>query len=278
MLADALAVGLGFVKQQILRREQHAGRTEATLQRVAITKRSLEIGDLAAIGQSLDGLDGRAMRLRRQHQAGTNDIAIDANRAGAAHTMLAADMSPRQLQMLAQEIRQIEARHHLRIDARLGDEADFDRLVAAAHDRGLRVLLDGVFNHVGRDFAGPASWFRADHAVFEGHDELPVLDHDNPEVLAYVARVMNHWLDRGADGWRLDAAYAIPPSFLHAALGLVRSQHPDAWFVGEVIHGPYPEIMRAAGLDAITQYELWKAVWSSLNDRNLFELAWAALS
>ncbi|MBB4691293.1 alpha-amylase family protein [Paractinoplanes abujensis] len=162
---------------------------------------------------------------------------------------------------------------HFRIDPRLGDEADFDALIAAARQRGVRVLLDGVFNHVGRGFRAPAHWFTG--GDFEGHGDLRELDHTQPAVLDHVVRVMDHWLTRGADGWRLDAAYAVDPAFWKAALGRVRPKHPDAWFVGEVIHGDYSAILRDSGLDSITQYELWKAIWSSLNDGNFFELAHA---
>jgi cyclomaltodextrinase len=170
---------------------------------------------------------------------------------------------------------------HLRIDPRLGDDADFDKLVAACRERGLHLLLDGVFNHVGRAFPAPAHWLRrtgpgpGDVAVFEGHDGLVALNHDEPEVLDHVVRVMEHWLRRGASGWRLDAAYAVPAEFWRAALDRVRPGHPDAWFTGELIHGDYAAYLRASGLDSITQYQLWKAIWSSLNDRNFFELAWA---
>ncbi|GAA3288792.1 alpha-amylase family protein [Dactylosporangium vinaceum] len=170
---------------------------------------------------------------------------------------------------------------HLRIDPRLGDDADWDELAAACRDRGLRLLLDGVFNHVGRGFKAPEHWFRRtgpapdDLAVFEGHHGLVALNHDEPEVLAYVVQVMDHWLRRGASGWRLDAAYAVPPGFWRAALDQVRPHHPEAWFTGEVIHGDYPAYLAASGLDSITQYELWKAIWSSLNDGNFFELAWS---
>ena len=78
----------------------------------------------------------------------------------------------------------------------------------------------------------------------------------------------------GTAGWRLDAAYAVPPSFWAKALPRVRGAHPEAWFVGEVIHGDYLAYAKDSGLDSVTQYELWKAIWSSLNDRNFFELAW----
>jgi cyclomaltodextrinase len=166
---------------------------------------------------------------------------------------------------------------HYRIDPRLGDDADFDNLIAEAQARGLRVLLDGVFNHVGTDFAQTA-WFRKrgnSFDTFEGHGELIALDHDNPDVIAYTVDVMAHWLSRGADGWRLDAAYAVPDRFWTQVLPRVRQAHPDAWFVGEVIHGDYSARVRASGFDSVTQYELWKAIWSSLNDGNFHELDWA---
>jgi cyclomaltodextrinase len=185
---------------------------------------------------------------------------------------------------------------HFRIDPRLGDISDFDALIAAAKTRGLRIVLDGVFNHVGREHprfqraiadrgnTGDAAWFRLtwperggapDYADFEGHRQLVALNHDAPEVADHVTQVMNHWLDRGADGWRLDAAYAVPKPFWRKVLPAVRAAHPDAYILGEVIHGDYAGFVRETGVDAVTQYELWKAIWSALNDRNLFELGWA---
>jgi len=166
---------------------------------------------------------------------------------------------------------------HYRIDARLGDDSDFDHLIAEARSRGLRVLLDGVFNHVAADFAH-ADWFRKrgnSFDTFEGHGELIALDHDNPDVIDYTVDVMTHWLRRGADGWRLDAAYAVSDRFWAAVLPRVRAEFPDAWFVGEVIHGDYAARVRDSGFDSVTQYELWKAIWSGLNDGNFHELDWA---
>ena len=178
---------------------------------------------------------------------------------------------------------------HFRIDARLGDERDFDALVAAAGQRGLRIVLDGVFNHVGRGFpafqaalaggagAPAARWFKrtqdgSGYAVFEGHGHLVEFDHDEPAVMSYVVEVMTHWLGRGAGGWRLDAAYAVPPGFWAKVIPAVREAFPDAWFLGEMIHGDYAAYAAEAALDAVTQYEVWKAVWSSLNERNFYEL------
>lgn len=168
---------------------------------------------------------------------------------------------------------------HLRIDPRLGTDDDLDALVAAAHTRGVRVVLDGVFNHVARSFPGLESLAAREEsgamAVFEGHGHLVALDHSNPAVADHVVAVMDHWLDRGVDGWRLDAAYAVPPAFWREVLGRVRERHPQAWFVAEVIHGDYAAFVAESSVDSVTQYELWKAVWSALNDRNLFELAHA---
>ena len=185
---------------------------------------------------------------------------------------------------------------YLRIDPRLGDDRAFDVLVAEAHARGLRIVLDGVFNHVGRGFAplqralerGDSApefgWFRpvGDHPSdprdqrfenFEGHDSLVAFNHDEPQVADFVVSVMNHWLARGADGWRLDAAYAVPPAFWAAVLPRVRHEHPDVYVFGEVIHGDYSAIVSESTLDSLTQYEIWKAIWSSLSDANFFELS-----
>ncbi len=180
---------------------------------------------------------------------------------------------------------------HYRIDPRLGTEADLVDLFEQASSRGIRVVLDGVFNHVGRGFPqlidvvehgylSPfSSWFkrRADGEFnnFEGHERLVTLNHDEPQVAEYVSDVMTYWLDRGAAGWRLDAAYAVPTEFWRQVTDRVHAQHPDAWLLGEVIHGDYPSFVAKAGVDSVTQYEVWKATWSSLNDRNFYELAWA---
>jgi cyclomaltodextrinase len=186
---------------------------------------------------------------------------------------------------------------HFRIDPRLGTEDDLVALIDACHARGVRVQLDGVFNHVGRGFGrfrevldgGPdapsAAWFRIDrdagtpgdgfgYADFEGHHDLVALNHGEPAVADHVAEVMTYWCDRGVDAWRLDAAYAVPAGFWAPVLERVRGKHPGVWVVGEMIHGDYTEYLGRAGLDAVTQYELWKALWSSVVDGNLFELAW----
>lgn len=186
---------------------------------------------------------------------------------------------------------------YYRIDRRLGDDGDFAWLLEESRRRGLRVVVDGVFNHVGRAFGpfadvverGPesehADWFRIEwgdtardgfrYATFEGHERLVALNHDEPEVLDLIVDVACHWLAAGVDGFRLDAAYAVPPAFWRSFTERVGAVFPDAWLMGEVIHGDYAAFVDGSGIDSVTQYELWKAIWSALNDRNLYELAHA---
>src|SRR5699024_5745633 len=137
---------------------------------------------------------------------------------------------------------------HRRIDPRLGDDEDFDALVAACHERGIRLVLDGVFNHVSDHHpaarraiaAGPATddgarirWADGRPHGFEGHGDLVELDLDATVVQDEIVKIMEHWLERGADGWRLDAMYAAGADAWHPIITRVRAQHPQAWILGE---------------------------------------------
>ena len=179
---------------------------------------------------------------------------------------------------------------HRRIDPRLGDAADFDALLAECRRRGIALMLDGVFNHLAREHpivrravaAGPGAedgrwirWHDGAPAAFEGHAQLVELDFAHPPVQAFIAGVMIEWLDRGVSAWRLDAAYRAGAAAWAPIVAAVRRCHPHAWLMGEVIHGDYGRFVAESDLSSLTQYELWKAVWSSLNDRNLHELAWS---
>lgn len=155
-----------------------------------------------------------------------------------------------------------------RIDPRLGSEDDFRWLSAACSARGIKLLLDGVFNHVGRSFPAFADVlehrrqsrfvkrFRIDfnrpgsdgfsYQDFEGHSRLVALNPDNPEVRAFLVDVMRFWLDRGADGWRLDAA----PSTEVPAYWPASASHRN-WLTNRLSRLP----QNVAGLGTVPQDE-----------------------
>ena len=184
------------------------------------------------------------------------------------------------------------------VDRRLGTNTDLKTLVAACHERGLRVVLDAVFHHVGRDFwafrdvqvRGEASpyrdWFFIDFAGrssasdafsyegWDGHFDLVKLDTANPDVREHLFSAARLWLSEfGVDGLRLDAADVLDPAFRHDLAAHCRNVKPDCWLVGEVVHGDYRNWAGPEKLDATTNYELYKGLYSSHNDRNYFEVA-----
>lgn len=179
---------------------------------------------------------------------------------------------------------------HFAIDPRLGTVDTFSHLVAACRSKGIRIALDGVFNHVSRDSeivrralaGGPESddgrwivWVDGYPRYFEGHEALVELNLTEPAVIRYVISVVTHWTGMGADGWRFDAAYAPGADAWRPITDAVRFLHPDVWMLGEVIHGDYAEFVEKSGMDTVTQYELWKAVWNSIATKNFWELAHA---
>ncbi|MFP7706391.1 alpha-amylase family protein [Trueperella sp. LYQ141] len=175
---------------------------------------------------------------------------------------------------------------HFHVDPRLGTNEDLEWLLAQCRERGLHVLFDGVFNHVGVEhpltkaaLAGePSPVLVAPDGYpqhWEGHLDLAELDHSNPATEDLVVNTMEYWLERGISGWRLDVAYAVPNEFWRRVTDRVRQRFPQAFFLGEIIHGDYLSLIADGHLDSVTQYELWKAIWSSLSDVNMWELAHA---
>ena len=187
------------------------------------------------------------------------------------------------------------------VDRRLGTDETLRDLVAACHEAGIRVILDGVFNHVGRDFwafrdvlaNGQASayrdWFaglrfdgRSPHGDpftyegWHGHFDLVKLDVGNPAVREHLFGAVASWIaDFGIDGLRLDAADVLDLGFQQELAAHCRAHKPDFWLVGEIVHGDYRRWANPLTLDSVTNYECYKGLYSSLVDSNYFEIAYA---
>lgn len=190
---------------------------------------------------------------------------------------------------------------YFQVDRRLGDNVDLADLIAAFHQRDIRVILDGVFNHVGRDFwafrdvlqrgqaSAYAGWFynlRFDrrspykdpfhYEGWNGHFDLVKLNLHNQGVVAHLLEAVTYWISElDIDGLRLDAADAVELGFLRSLAAHCRVLQPDFWLVGEVVHGDYRGWANPETLDSTTNYECYKGLYSSLNDRNYFEIAYA---
>jgi len=186
-----------------------------------------------------------------------------------------------------------------RVDRRLGDNPGLSALSAELRRRGLRLVLDGVFHHVGRDFwafrdlqeRGQSSayrdWFSGVdfHARsplgdaflydnWEGHAELVKLNLQNPQVTAHLFEAVEAWIrEFDLDGLRLDVAYLLDEAFLRELRSRCRALKEDFWLLGEVIHGDYRRWLAPGLLDSVTNYECYKGLYSSHNDRNYFEIA-----
>ncbi len=186
------------------------------------------------------------------------------------------------------------------IDRRLGTNEDFARWCALAHQRGFRILLDGVFNHVGRDFwafrdvleHGQSSrycaWFTLDferpgeyetpfwYEGWNGFFDLVKLNVHHPEVKAHLFHAVQMWFETFAiDGLRLDAADDLDLVFEQELATMCHQLRPDCWMIGEVINGDYRRWANSATLDSVTNYEAYKGLYSSHNDRNYFEIAYS---
>ncbi len=150
---------------------------------------------------------------------------------------------------------------YYQVDPMLGGNPAFKELLDAAHERNIKVVLDGVFNHSSRGFFffhdvlenGPHSpwlqWFKiqdwpvspyngefpANYEGWDGNRALPVFNHENPEVREYIMEIAEYWLKFGIDGWRLDVPFEIKvPGFWQEFRDRVKAVNPEAYIVGEV--------------------------------------------
>ena len=186
-----------------------------------------------------------------------------------------------------------------KVDCRLGDNASFKKICETLRENGIRIILDGVFNHVGRDFfafkdvqqkkwdSPYCGWFQNLHfngqspygdpfwyEGWAGHYDLVKLNLQNEDVVNYLLGSAEFWIDEfGIDGLRLDAADVIDVNFFRRLKNLCKSKKPDFWLYGEITHGDYNRLANPEMLDSVTNYECYKGIYSSHNDHNYFEIA-----
>lgn len=186
-----------------------------------------------------------------------------------------------------------------KVDCRLGDNNSFKKICNTLHENGIKVILDGVFNHVGRDFfafkdvqqnlgnSRYCNWFqnlnfggrspKGDPFWYEGwagHYDLVKLNLQNDEVVNYLLDSVKFWIDEfDIDGLRLDAADCIDLEFFKKLRNVCKSKKPDFWLYGEITHGDYNRWANNELLDSVTNYECYKGIYSSHNDHNYFEIA-----
>ncbi|MBQ9993784.1 MAG: maltodextrin glucosidase, partial [Clostridia bacterium] len=186
------------------------------------------------------------------------------------------------------------------IDERLGTNDDFAALCRGLHDKGIRVILDGVFNHVGRDFfafrdvrekrenSPYRDWFNINfggdscygdgfwYEGWEGHFELVKLNLHNFAVREHIFSCIGEWIDNfGIDGLRLDVAYLLDEGFLCELRNYCLSKRADFFLLGESIHGDYNRIVNDRMLHSATNYECYKGIHSSLNSANMHEIGYS---
>lgn len=192
-----------------------------------------------------------------------------------------------------------ETTDYKKLDCRLGDNKDLTDFVAACHENGIRVILDGVFNHTGRDFfafqdikknreSSPyRDWYcnvnfsgnteYNDGFSYEnwgGYNLLVKLNQQNPAVRDYICDVIRFWVSEfDIDGIRLDAADVLDFEYMKALRQTANEVKPDFWLMGEVIHGDYTRWVNEGTLHSVTNYHLHKALYSGHNDHNFFEIA-----
>ena len=192
-----------------------------------------------------------------------------------------------------------ETTDYKKLDSRLGTNEDLKNFVAACHEKEIKVIFDGVFNHTGRDFfafkdiqqnrehSRYLNWYcnvnfggnteYNDGFSYEnwgGYNLLVKLNQRNPEVQNYICDVIRFWVSEfDVDGIRLDAADVLDFDFMRALRRTAAEVKEDFWLMGEVIHGDYSRWVNGETLHSVTNYALHKALYSGHNDHNYFEIA-----
>ncbi len=195
-----------------------------------------------------------------------------------------------------------DTRDYQKIDRRLGTNKDFADVCQTMHRAGIKIVLDGVFNHVGRGFwafqdvlqnreSSPyRDWFYINfegndnyndglwYEGWEGHYELVKLNLKNPAVVDHLLTCVGHWIDEfQIDGLRLDVAYLLDRDFLKKLRAFTTSRKAEFFLLGEIIGGDYRQIMNHEMCDSVTNYECYKGLYSSFNSLNLFEIVHSLL-
>lgn len=190
-----------------------------------------------------------------------------------------------------------DTRDYFTLDCRLGTNQDFAKVCSALHEAGLHVVLDGVFNHVGRGFwafqdvqknrwnSPYKDWFYLNfdgnteyndgfwYEGWEGHNELVKLNLRNPAVIEHILAAIREWTRQfHIDGLRLDVAYCLELDFLRI-LRRFANEQGNFWLLGETLHGDYNRWANEEMCHSVTNYECYKGLYSSFNSMNLFEIA-----
>ena len=191
-----------------------------------------------------------------------------------------------------------DTRDYKKIDCRLGTNEDLADVCKDLHAHNVRVVLDGVFNHVGRGFwafkdvqekkwdSPYKDWFCINfdgdscyndgfwYEGWEGHFELVKLNLTNPAVVDYLLECVKGWIDEfDIDGLRLDVAYCLDRNFMKRLRTYCQELKPDFALIGEVLFGDYNQIVNDEMLHSCTNYECYKGIYSSFNSMNMFEIA-----
>ena len=188
-------------------------------------------------------------------------------------------------------------RDYKKIDTRLGTNEDFKELCEKLHENGIKVVLDGVFNHVGRGFyqfqdvvknrenSRYLDWFKINlggnsnyndglwYEGWEGNYDLVKLNLQNGEVVEHILDAVRFWVEEfDIDGLRLDVAYSLDENFLRRLRSFTQELKPEFYLLGEMLHGDYNRLVNDEMLHSATNYECYKGLYSSFNSMNMFEI------